>query len=162
MRSLIVDANEAWIEADLERHLAACAEAGVALVEQPLPAAHDAALAKIQRIVPICADESVHTRDGLESLRERYDAINVKLDKAGGLTEALAMVKQAERLGFSLVAGCMVGTSLAMAPSAADCGKRPLRRSRRTSIVGARPGQMVSFSKGRSSIRLPPPFGARA
>lgn len=114
---LIVDANEAWTEADLERHLAACAEAGIALVEQPLPAAHDVALAKIQRIVPICADESVHTRDGLESLRERYDAINVKLDKAGGLTEALAMVKQAERLGFSLVAGCMVGTSLAMAPA---------------------------------------------
>ncbi|WP_036259856.1 N-acetyl-D-Glu racemase DgcA [Methylocapsa aurea] len=114
---LIVDANEAWTQADLERHLAACAEAGVALVEQPLAASDDDALARIERIVPVCADESVHDRRGLEFLRERYDAINVKLDKAGGLTEVLAMTKQAETLGFGLVIGCMVATSLAMAPA---------------------------------------------
>ena len=114
---LIVDANEAWTRADLERHLAACAKAEVALVEQPLPAGHDEALSRIERIIPVCADESVHDRNGLADLRERYDAINIKLDKAGGLTEVLAMVEQAESLGFCLVIGCMVATSLAMAPA---------------------------------------------
>ncbi|MGH6840425.1 MAG: dipeptide epimerase, partial [Methylocella sp.] len=101
--TLIVDANEAWAEADLERGLEACAKAGVVLVEQPLPAGHDSALANIEHIVAICADESVHDCTGLEALRARYDAINVKLDKTGGLTEALAMVKQAESLGFELM-----------------------------------------------------------
>jgi L-alanine-DL-glutamate epimerase-like enolase superfamily enzyme len=115
--TLIVDANEAWAEAGLERGLDACAKAGVALVEQPLPAGQDSALAKIEHIVPICADESVHDRTGLEDLRARYDAINVKLDKTGGLTEALALVKQAEGLGFELMVGCMVASSLAMAPA---------------------------------------------
>jgi L-Ala-D/L-Glu epimerase len=115
--TLIVDANEAWAPAGLERNLEACAKAGVALVEQPLPAGEDSALAKIEHIVPICADESVHERTGLEDLRARYDAINVKLDKTGGLTEALALVKQAEGLGFELMIGCMVASSLAMAPA---------------------------------------------
>jgi L-alanine-DL-glutamate epimerase-like enolase superfamily enzyme len=95
----------------------ACAEAGVALIEQPLPAGADAALAGIERIVPVCADESVHDRHGLEILRDRYDAINVKLDKTGGLTEALALVEKAESLGFALMIGCMVASSLAMAPA---------------------------------------------
>jgi L-alanine-DL-glutamate epimerase-like enolase superfamily enzyme len=115
--TLIVDANEAWPQADLERYLEACAEAGVVLVEQPLPADKDAALARIQHIVPICADESVHDRTGLEALRARYDAINVKLDKTGGLTEALALVNLAQALGFELMIGCMVASSLAMAPA---------------------------------------------
>jgi L-Ala-D/L-Glu epimerase len=115
--TLIADANEAWEEADLERNLEACAATGVALVEQPLPAGQDAALAKIEHIVPICADESVHDRAGLEDLRARYDAINVKLDKTGGLTEALALVKQAEGRGFEIMIGCMVASSLAMAPA---------------------------------------------
>ena len=115
--TLIIDANEAWAEAGLERNLEACARAGVALVEQPLPAGEDLALARIEHIVPICADESVHDRNGLEALCARYDAINVKLDKTGGLTEALALVKQAEGLGFELVIGCMVASSLAMAPA---------------------------------------------
>jgi L-alanine-DL-glutamate epimerase-like enolase superfamily enzyme len=115
--TLIADANEAWAEAGLERNLEACARAGVALVEQPLPAGQDSALAKIEHIVPICADESVHDRTGLEDLRARYNAINVKLDKTGGLTEALALVKQAEGFGFELMIGCMVASSLAMAPA---------------------------------------------
>ncbi|HYP56713.1 MAG TPA: N-acetyl-D-Glu racemase DgcA [Beijerinckia sp.] len=114
---LIVDANEAWAEADLERNLEACAKAGVTLVEQPLPAGQDAALSRISRIIPVCADESVHDRQGLTELRERYDAINVKLDKTGGLTEALALVEEAQGLGFGLVIGCMVASSLAMAPA---------------------------------------------
>ncbi|HTV34079.1 MAG TPA: N-acetyl-D-Glu racemase DgcA [Methylocella sp.] len=114
---LIVDANEAWSESRLEPLLEACALAGVALVEQPLPAGQDKILAKIRRIVPVAADESVHDRPGLEALRDRYDAINIKLDKTGGLTEALALAEEAKGLGFDLMIGCMVASSLAMAPA---------------------------------------------
>ena len=114
---LIVDANEAWTPDDLAENLAACAEAGVAMVEQPLPAGRDQALAGCSHVVPICADESVHTREDLPDLRRRYDAVNIKLDKAGGLTEALALASTAAELGFALFVGCMVGTSLAMAPA---------------------------------------------
>src|SRR3712207_7916004 len=88
--TLIADANEGWTEENLDRHLAACAEAGFALIEQPLPAAKDEALRGRPRPVPICADESVHDRRGLDRLASLYDAVNVKLDKTGGLTEALA------------------------------------------------------------------------
>lgn len=114
---LIVDANEAWTADTLERNLADCAQAGVTLVEQPLPAGRDAALARIRRPLAICADESVHDRTSLDGLRERYDAVNIKLDKTGGLTEALAMADAAQALGFQIMIGCMVATSLAMAPA---------------------------------------------
>lgn len=114
---LIVDANEGWNAANLEANMSACAKAGVTLIEQPLPAAADQVLKTVERPVPICADESVHGRVDLAALRSRYDAINIKLDKAGGLSEALELVEEAERLGFSVMAGCMVGTSLAMAPA---------------------------------------------
>ncbi len=114
---LIVDANEAWTDANLAQHLAACADVGVTMIEQPLPAGHDQALARIKRPVMVCADESVHDRASLEGLRERYDAINIKLDKTGGLTEALAMTSEARALGFDIMVGCMVATSLAMAPA---------------------------------------------
>ncbi len=115
--TLIVDANEAWSQANLRPNLEACAKQGVALIEQPLPAGSDAALAQIEHLVPICADESLHDRQDLASLRTRYDAVNIKLDKAGGLTEALALLAEAERLGFSVMVGCMVASSLAMAPA---------------------------------------------
>jgi L-alanine-DL-glutamate epimerase-like enolase superfamily enzyme len=115
--TLIVDANEAWTDANLERYLASCAEAGVKLVEQPLPAGNDAMLAKIRRPIAVCADESVHDSGSLAGLRDHYDAINIKLDKAGGLTEALAMSDAARALGFDIMVGCMVATSLAMAPA---------------------------------------------
>jgi L-alanine-DL-glutamate epimerase-like enolase superfamily enzyme len=114
---LIVDANEAWTADNLEQNLAACAEYGVTLVEQPLPAGRDEALARIKRPLAVCADESVHDRATLEGLRERYDAVNIKLDKTGGLTEALAMADAARALGFEIMVGCMVATSLAMAPA---------------------------------------------
>ena len=114
---LIVDANEAWTANDLAKNLAACAEAGVTLVEQPLPAANDAALASIARPIPVCADESVHDRASLGALVGKYDAVNIKLDKTGGLTEALALAAEAERLGFAIMVGCMVATSLSMAPA---------------------------------------------
>src|SRR5579871_2088535 len=107
---LIVDANEAWTPENLATNLAACAAAGVTLVEQPLPAGRDEMLAQIKRPIAICADESVHDRASLAALRGRYDAVNIKLDKTGGLTEALA-------LGFDIMVGCMVATSLSMAPA---------------------------------------------
>jgi L-Ala-D/L-Glu epimerase len=114
---LIVDANEAWTPDNLEQYLAACANAGVTLVEQPLPAGRDEALARIKRPIAVCADESVHDRASLAGLRGRYDAVNIKLDKTGGLTEALAMADAAHALGFEIMVGCMVATSLAMAPA---------------------------------------------
>jgi L-Ala-D/L-Glu epimerase / N-acetyl-D-glutamate racemase len=114
---LIVDANEGWTPENLEQNLYACAQAGVTLVEQPLRADCDHLLARIARPIAVCADESAHASSSLSALVGKYDAVNIKLDKAGGLTEALAMAKQAERLGFALMVGCMVATSLAMAPA---------------------------------------------
>ena len=114
---LIVDANEAWRPETLAANLAACAAAGVGLIEQPLPAGEDALLATIDRTIPICADESLHDRAGLDALADRYDAINIKLDKAGGLTEAVMLAHEARARGLALMVGCMVGTSLAMAPA---------------------------------------------
>ena len=114
---LIVDANEGWNENNLAQNLAACAACGVTLVEQPLPEGRDGALAGITRPIPVCADESVHDRASLDGLAGRYDAVNVKLDKAGGLTEAMALAAEAERRGFAVMVGCMVATSLSMAPA---------------------------------------------
>ncbi|WP_025661675.1 N-acetyl-D-Glu racemase DgcA [Rhizobium sp. IBUN] len=115
--AIILDANEGWPDETLVHHLRIAAEMGVALVEQPLPAGKDEFLAEIRRPVLVCADESVHHTGDLASLRDRYDAINIKLDKTGGLTEALVMKKEAQRLDFKIMVGCMVGTSLAMAPA---------------------------------------------
>jgi L-alanine-DL-glutamate epimerase-like enolase superfamily enzyme len=115
--TLVADANEGWKEENLDQHLAACADAGFALIEQPLPATKDEALRGRPRPVPICADESVHDRRGLDRLVGLYDAVNVKLDKTGGLTEALALADEAGQKGFALMIGCMLGTSLAMAPA---------------------------------------------
>ena len=114
---LILDANEGWTEGNISENLAAAAELGVSLVEQPLPAGEDAILSRIAHPVPVCADESVHTAEGLDALVGLYDAINIKLDKAGGLTAALQLRRRAEELGFRIMVGCMVGTSLAMAPA---------------------------------------------
>lgn len=114
---LIVDANEAWRPKRLEDLMYASAEAGVELVEQPLPGGNDALLAQIQRLVPVCADESVHDRASLTALVDRYEAVNIKLDKTGGLTEGLATASEARQLGLKVMVGCMVATSLSMAPA---------------------------------------------
>jgi L-alanine-DL-glutamate epimerase-like enolase superfamily enzyme len=114
---LIVDANEGWTGAALARNLKACAAARVTLVEQPLPADDDAALADAERPIPVCADESAHDRAGLAGLLGRYDAINIKLDKTGGLTEALALADAARAAGLTVMVGCMLASSLAMAPA---------------------------------------------
>lgn len=115
--TLIIDANEGWtpaIYADLAPHLL---RLGVAMVEQPLPAGADEMLAEIDRPLPVCADESAHGVASLAALRGRYDLVNLKLDKTGGLTEALAARTEARRLGLGVMVGCMVGSSLAMAPA---------------------------------------------
>ena len=114
---IIVDANEGWsaeVYADLAPHLL---RLGVKLVEQPLPAADDDALLGLQRPVPVCADESAHDRASLKHLAGKYDVVNIKLDKTGGLTEALALKREALAQGFEVMVGCMVGSSLAMAPA---------------------------------------------
>ncbi len=115
--TIIIDANEGWsaeVYADLAPHLQ---RLGVAMVEQPLPAGEDDALQGIERPVPVCADESCHDRATLAALKGKYDMVNVKLDKTGGLTEALELKKAAEAEGFQIMVGCMVGSSLAMAPA---------------------------------------------
>lgn len=115
--TLIVDANEALPPAELESTLAALADLGVALVEQPLPAGKDDILAGIDSPVPLCADESAHTSADIARLAALYDLVNIKLDKTGGLTEAIAMAAAARAAGLGIMTGCMVGTSLAMAPA---------------------------------------------
>lgn len=114
---LIVDANEAWTDDLFTINMTACARAGVELVEQPLPAGKDALLAGCERLVPICADESVHTSKDLADLADRYDAVNIKLDKSGGITEAVRMVEVAKQSGMTIMVGSMLATSLSMAPA---------------------------------------------
>ena len=114
---IILDANEGWTDANITENLAAAAQLGIALIEQPLPAGADEILGRIAHPVPICADESVHIAADLAELKGRYDAVNIKLDKSGGLTAALELRDQAHALGFQVMVGCMVGTSLAMAPA---------------------------------------------
>ncbi|PSH66076.1 N-acetyl-D-Glu racemase DgcA [Phyllobacterium sophorae] len=114
---IIIDANEGWSGDNIVENMLAAAKAGVVLIEQPLPAGKDDILAEIPHPVPVCADESAHGTDDLHTLLGRYDSINIKLDKTGGLTEALRMQKRARELGFGIMVGCMVGTSLAMAPA---------------------------------------------
>ncbi len=114
---LIVDANEGWSEDNLEANINACQQAGVGLVEQPLPAGKDGLLAQVDHLIPICADESLHTSADLESLRDRYSAVNIKIDKTGGLTEGLKLLRKAEEMDYVIMVGCMLATSLAMAPA---------------------------------------------
>lgn len=114
---IIIDANEGWTGDKLPIMMREAARLRIALIEQPLPVDDDMMLTEIPHPVPICADESAHLTDDLKSLRGRYDVINIKLDKTGGLTEAIKMRDEARALGFGVMVGCMVGTSLAMAPA---------------------------------------------
>jgi len=114
---IIVDANESWDRAMYEAFVPELQTLGVEMIEQPFPAQEDDILMSLERPVTVCADESCHDRKTLGSLKDKYDMINIKLDKSGGLTEALAMKSQAETLGFQVMTGCMLGSSLAMAPA---------------------------------------------
>ncbi len=114
---LIVDANEGWTPENLEAMLAVCADANVELVEQPLPAGNDEALRHVKRAVTVCADESAHGLESLDGLIGKYDAINIKLDKTGGLTPAIALARASQQRRLKIMVGCMLATSLAMAPA---------------------------------------------
>src|SRR2546430_2029180 len=114
---LFIDANESWSREHYEKIVPSLKELGVELIEQPFPADADQILETLEHPVPVCADESCHTRADLPRLKDRYEVVNVKLDKTGGLTEALELCGRARELGFKLLIGCMVGTSLSMAPA---------------------------------------------
>ncbi len=114
---LIVDANESWNESQLCEFMPALIDCRVELIEQPLPADADDALARLERPIPLCADESCRTLADLDRLDGKYEAINIKLDKAGGLTEALALAAEAKRRGLRIMVGGVIGTSLGVAPA---------------------------------------------
>jgi len=158
-KRLLADANEAWSEATLTELMAKAADLGLELVEQPLPASADSALATFPHPLPICADESAHDLAGLDALVGRYDAINIKLDKTGGLTEALALARAAQQASLRIMVGCMVGTSLSMAPALMLAGfadwvdlDGPLL------LQQDRPGGLV-YDKGRVSLADRPVWG---
>jgi L-alanine-DL-glutamate epimerase-like enolase superfamily enzyme len=115
--SIVVDANQGWVVADLERYSESLKELGVTMIEQPMLAANDEALRGYDSPLPLCADESCSTSADLERLAGLYSMVNIKLDKTGGLTEALALAEQALEMGFDLMVGNMLGSSLGMAPA---------------------------------------------
>lgn len=114
---IILDANEGWNSKNINQNIESAAKYGISLIEQPVPAGEDELLRDVERVVPLCADESLHGIYDLERFVGLYDAVNIKLDKTGGLTAALAVRDRARELGFQIMIGCMVGTSLAMAPA---------------------------------------------
>jgi L-alanine-DL-glutamate epimerase-like enolase superfamily enzyme len=114
---LIIDANESWNQRDYENFTPELVRLGVEMLEQPFPAGADSCLASLPKLLPVCADESCHDSNSLDRLIGLYDVVNIKLDKTGGLTEALKMKALARHRGFEVMVGCMVGTSLAMAPA---------------------------------------------
>jgi L-Ala-D/L-Glu epimerase len=114
---LIVNANESWNEAQLREYMPMLIDCRVALIEPPLPADADDALARLEHPIPLCADESCRTRADLDRLGGKYEAINIKLDKAGGLTEALALAAEATRRGLRIMVGGAISTSLGIAPA---------------------------------------------
>ena len=114
---LMIDANESWSAAHYQEIVPALKRLGVELIEQPFPADVDEVLETLDHPIPICADESCHTSADLPHLTQRYEVINVKLDKTGGLTEALRLTERARESGFKLLIGCMVCTSLGIAPA---------------------------------------------
>lgn len=115
--TIVLDANESWDEKIYQEAIAVCQKANVSMIEQPFKSTNDEILRNINCPITICADESCHTADGLEKLVGKYSMINIKLDKTGGLTEALAVAKKAKELNFKIMVGCMVGTSLAILPA---------------------------------------------
>lgn len=114
---IIVDANEGWTPEIYGELAPVFLRLGVEMVEQPFPAGKDDALLGMNRVLPVCADESCHDRTSLPKLKGKYDMVNIKLDKTGGLTEAVALLRDAEKAGYKIMVGCMVGSSLAMAPA---------------------------------------------
>jgi L-alanine-DL-glutamate epimerase-like enolase superfamily enzyme len=146
---LVVDANEAWTADDCAALFPALAELGVEMIEQPLPADGDGALAGMARPVPVCADESCHNRADLPRLVGRYDMVNIKLDKTGGLTEALALADAAAAAGLGLMIGCMIATSLAMAPATLLAGRAAIVDLDGPLLLAEDRADGLSFAGGR-------------
>ncbi len=115
--TIVIDANESWDNDIYAEAIAACQEADIAMIEQPFKSNSDSELKSLDRPISICADESCHTSKDLENLVGKYDMVNIKLDKTGGLTEALKLAKKAKELNFKVMVGCMVGTSLSVVPA---------------------------------------------
>ncbi len=157
--TLIVDANEALPPAELLPTLSALAELGVAMVEQPLPAGEDDLLAEVNSPIPLCADESSHTVKDIPRLSRLYDMVNIKLDKTGGLTEGIAMLHAAEEAGLRVMIGCMVGTSLAMAPAFLLASKAAFVDLDGPVILARDREFGLSYSRGRVSPPLPDLWG---
>lgn len=156
---LVVDANEAWDAALLERLFPKLKGLGVVLLEQPLPAGDDAALSKMPHPVPVCADESCHTAADLPRLEGRYEAVNVKLDKAGGLTAALELHEKAKRAGFKTMLGCMVANADAVAPLALLAGEADFVDLDGPLLL-AKPGRDgMEEIAGTDRVRLTVPWG---
>ncbi|WP_342776681.1 enolase C-terminal domain-like protein [Hankyongella ginsenosidimutans] len=156
---LILDANESWTPSILQAVCAVAAENGAVLIEQPLPAGADQALVRGQSPVPICADESCHTHDDLAFIAPRYDAVNIKLDKCGGLTEAIALYRAARALDLEVMVGCMVGSSSPWHPPCCSPGS-PIMSTSTDRCCLRKIVQTGLHPLGSGSIRLSPPFGA--
>jgi L-alanine-DL-glutamate epimerase-like enolase superfamily enzyme len=153
---LVADANEAWRSDQAEELLAVAAGCGVECIEQPFPVGADHVLSGRSRNVAICADESVHTRADLDRIGSLYDAVNVKLDKAGGLTEALALVAEARRRGLKVMVGCMLATSLAMAPASLLAGQADWLDLDGPLLLARDREPAIAYSAGRMHLPVPP------
>jgi len=152
---IIADANEGWSLENFDENMDACNRAGIVFVEQPLRAGSDDVLAYTPRKVPVCADESVHDRHTLPALKGKYDMVNIKLDKTGGLTEALAMAEEAKNMGFSVMAGSMVSTSLAIAPAVLLAQKADFADLDGAMLLARDRPHRLFYGKGR--VGLPEP-----
>jgi len=157
--ALIVDANEAMPVADLEETLQSLADLGVSMVEQPLPAGEDDILSEIRSPLPLCADESSHTVADIPRLAKLYSMVNVKLDKTGGLTGGIAMARAAKEAGLDVMVGCMVGTSLAMAPAYMLAPFATYVDIDGPVILAKDRNYGLSFTKGRVTPPLPDLWG---
>ena len=149
---LLVDANESWSPEHFQRVAPKLKHLGVELIEQPFPANADELLEQLDHPVPVCADESCHTSADVSRLKNRYEVINVKLDKTGGLTEALLLCQRAREMGFKLLIGCMVGTSLGMAPARLLASTADYTDLDGPLLLSRDRDHGLSYSKGRISL----------
>ena len=151
---LLIDANESWSPAHYRKIAPALKRLGVELIEQPFPAETDQVLENLDHPIPVCADESCHTSADLSRLTNRYEMINVKLDKTGGLSEALRLTDRARESGFKILIGCMVGTSLSMAPARVLAGAANYVDLDGPLLLGGDRDHGLSYHSGK--IDIPP------
>ena len=156
---ILIDANESWAPDHYRNIVRSLAELGVELIEQPFPAGSDQILETLDHPVPVCADESCHTTVDLPALKNRYDAVNIKLDKTGGLTEALLLAAAAREAGFKLLIGCMVCTSLGIAPARLLANKADWIDLDGPLLLGQDREHSIRYNNGRMSLPTPELWG---